>query len=206
MALDWDALFGDADSLTLEQFKAKLAGRKVVDLADGDYVGKEKFDAEVKKAKEAAKAAADELADLKAATDGDDGLRKQLDAAVARADLAVKERDDALRERDGVTVRLTSAERAARVSEKVPDRRFARLALLDAEALVTDEVDFDTALDKVLADNPDYAPAPDEDGKTPIRVDTGAPNPGKPPAKAEDKDLAAFVEGLHIPGGDDKKE
>ena len=205
MALDWDALFGDADSLTLEQFKAKLAGRKVVDLADGDYVGKEKFDAEVKKAKEAAKAAADELADLKAATDGDDGLRKQLDAAVARADLAVKERDDALRERDGVAKRLTSAERAARVSAKVPDRRFARLALLDAEALVTDEVDFDTALDKVLADNPDYAPAPDEDGKTPIRVDTGAPNPGKPPS-AESDPFLERLESHTGTGGPDKKE
>lgn len=185
MGFDIKALFGEKESLTPDELTEAVKSMKLIDLNEGGYVAKEKFDSEVKKHKDAAKAAADELADLKTATDGDDGLKKQV-ATLTEEKVALEKRAS---DAEGKAMRV---ERAQTVAKQITDARFARLALLDAESLVSDDMDFDAALAKVIEDNPDYIPSEDG-GKPAATVKTGEPGKGAP-AKPDPLE-AAFNKG-----------
>ncbi len=186
--IDWKKLFGDADSLTLDEIEKKLAGTKLVDLSEGGYISKEKYDADTGKLKEAATAATKELDDLKAATDGDEGLKKQIATLTEQLEAEKQNAAEA-------SSKLTKSERMAAVSAKVKDAKLARLAYLDAEALVSDTLDFDAALEKVIADDPDYTPA-DDDADPIGRIGTGKPIKGKP--DAPDPLADALAKGLGV--------
>jgi len=187
--MDWKALFGDAESLSLEDFEAKVAGKKIVDLSEGGYVAKEKFDAEVKKHKDAATAVTAELTDLKAATDGDDGLKKQV------ATLTEKLAAETQRAEEAVT-KATRSERMEAVRGKASHLppKLLRTLYDDALALVSDDVDFDTALSKAIESDPDYAPSDEQ--PAPARLSSGKPGQGKP--DAPDPLAAALGKGLGL--------
>lgn len=142
-----------------------LKGTKLVDLTDGEYVAKEKFDKEVETRKAAETARDNALKEV----DGDEGLKRQLETVT-------KERNDALEKLGSTTGELTRAQREKLVAEKLAHvpAKLRRVALLDAEALVTDEVSFDDALAKVIADDEDYAePEASTETKTTVKVKTG---------------------------------
>lgn len=150
-------LLGDrSDEFTDEQIDAAFKGSKFVDLTDGEYVSLEKFNAETAKVTAANK----RIGELEKATD-DSELRKQLEDVTADRDRLQGEFNDA-------SGKLTRAERQKLVDSKlahVPEK-LRRVALTDAEALVTDTVDFAAALDKVIADDEDYAaPEGDDDAE-----------------------------------------
>lgn len=186
--IDWKALFGDAESLTLDEFEAKVAGKKLVDLTEGEYVSKEKFD----KAEKAKKDAIAELTDLKAATDGDDGLKRQLDTANNQLAEAVKRAEAA----EG---KAAKAERMEAIRTKAPhlSAKLARTLYDDALALMSDDTDFAEAIEKAIEADADYAPASDDGGKQPpVRMKSGNPGQGAP--DTPDPNAAAFAKGLGI--------
>ncbi|MDZ4181146.1 MAG: hypothetical protein U1E29_18240 [Coriobacteriia bacterium] len=176
--MDWTALFGENDSMTIEQMESATKGMKLVDLSDGGYVGKEKFDKEVERLKALVTDTQKELVDLKAASDGDDGLKKQLATLEAQLEAETARREAAEKQAESAVSDKTGLERLTTVSGKVADARFARFVRSEVEALVTDDVDFDTALDKWLADNPDYAPG--EGKEPPAKLTTGVATKGAP--------------------------
>lgn len=158
--MDWKAIFGDKESLSLSELEKALEGKKLVDLSEGGYVSKEKFDDEARKAKKvldeakAAEATArKELDELKRKTEGEDGLEGQLKKlADANAELAKR--------LDAADAAVLRANREKLVATKVSNPKLAKLALIEAEALVSDDLDFAAALDKVIADDKEYtAPA-----------------------------------------------
>lgn len=191
--MDWKALFGDAEHITLAELEDKLAGKKLVDLSEGGYVAKEKFDAEVKKHKDAAATATKELTDLKAATDGDEGLKQQIATLT-------KERDDLAGKLDKAASDLTAAQRKALVDAKGAhlSDKLRRSLMQDAEALVADDLDFEAALAKAMTDDPDYAPPAksDEDDKPATRMSLGDQIKGA--GGKVDPDVAAFAESMGV--------
>ena len=195
--MDLKALFGDKEALTPDELTEALKATKIVDLGDGGYVAQGKYDADVKKLKETATAATEELTTLKAATDGDDGLKTQLATLTKRLEDAEKAQAEA-------AAGLTLAERKAAVAKVITSPKLQRLALQDAEALVTDDLDFADALAKVIADDPDYAPTEEGDDKEtpPVRLRAGDAPKGK--ADAPDELTDAFTAGLGLVA--DKKE
>jgi hypothetical protein len=185
--MDLKELFG-TDPLTFEQFEEKTKGLKLVDLNEGGYISKEKYTADVKKHKDNADKLTADLNDLKNATDGDDGLKNQVASLT-------KERDDAVKERDTLAAKFERDARVAKAKEKVSSEKLARLAVLDAENLVGDDMDFDAALDKVIADDPDYS---GKDEKKPVgKFSTGKETKGEP--ANPDPNAEAFRKGLGLP-------
>lgn len=171
--MEWATIFGDKEALTQAELEAALKGTKLVDLSTGEYVAKEKFDKEAQKAKEAAKA----LSDLEAATKGDGGL----EAKVAQLTTALEQTNARLDTSEAARVRL---EREKVVGAKVASPKLAKLALIEAEGMVDDDTDFDTALAKVLED-PDYAPADEQEAKPPAIMRTGDPHTSSPAGKPD---------------------
>ena len=178
--MEWSDIFGD-EAPTREQFEEKVAGMKLVDLTGGEYVGKGKLDAAIKARREA-EAAADEA---RKALEGDDGLKKEVERLTA--ELAAKDKavEEATRTAQEAVGKATRAERERMVRDKIADPKLARLALLDAEEMVSDEVDFDAALAKVIASDPDYSAEPVKQMKS------GEPTKGKPESSIDP--LAAAV-------------
>jgi len=170
--MEWATIYGDKEALTQAELEAALKGTKLVDLSTGEYVAKEKFDRAEAKAKEAAKA----LTELEAATKGDDGLEAQ----VAKLTASLGDTNARLEAEAAQRVRL---EREKLVGAKVASPKLAKLALIEAEGMVDDNTDFDTALAKVLED-PDYAT--DEQAATPpVIMRSGDPANGSPKGKPD---------------------
>lgn len=167
--MDWESIFGE-EALTREQFEEKVKGFKLVDLTDGEYVGKGKLDAALKAKAEAVKAAEEARKQL----DGDDGLK----AEVARltTELAAKDKsiEEATKSAEEAKAESNRATRERAVLKRGIDPKVSDFVLYKAEQLVSDEVEFDTALDKFLADNPDYATAPS------VEKISGKPTEGRP--------------------------
>jgi hypothetical protein len=184
-------LFGEKDSLTIDEFTKAATGLKLYALADGGYVKEEKFQTEADKLKKAN----DELKALREATDGDEGLKRQVATLTEQLTTA----NTALTDTGS---RLTAAERTALVADKAAylAPKMRRMLIEDAKALTSETVDFSTALDKVLAEDADYAaPAPSDDGTpAPVIFASGAPTTGKP-ATAEDPIVAAVAAKLGSP-------
>ena len=186
--MDWKALFGDAEHLTLDELTAKLEGRKVIDLKEGGYVGQDKLDAEIKARKAAEATATKATDDLTKLTDGDDSPAKQLDALTKRLEAAESAQVESAKALTRKTREAAVAEKLAHLSPKL-----RRVALQDAEAMLSeDDDDFDAALVKLIADDPDYAEPEEGDEKPPVRVRTGDAPKGK-----ADEDL--FLEVLNKP-------
>lgn len=187
MAIDLKAIFGEAESMTQAELEAALDGKKLIDLNDGEYVKKEKLTAEVKKRE----GAETELQTLKAAATGDENavaqiktLTEQLEAANAKAEAA--------------GTKLTRAERLAMVQAKVKNPKLAKVALLEAEEKVTDDIDFDTALEALLKSDPEYTAdaSKEADNQKAGTLGTGKPGSGAP--GKIDVNLAAYAAGLGI--------
>lgn len=185
MGIDWKAIFGDNESMTVEQLESATSGMKLADLATGEYVAKGKLDDAIK----AKKAIETELADLKAATDGDDGLRKQVEALTAKLELAESKVTEA-------TSKLTSRERLDAARAKITDPKLAKLAVIEAESLMDDDTSFEDALTKVIESDPDYAPKTAEP-PAPAKVGTGEPAKGA--AATTDPLIAAIERGFGGP-------
>jgi hypothetical protein len=190
--MDLKALFGDKDSLTLDELVKATASMKLVDLNEGLYVGKDKFEAseaKAKKAKDAADAATAELADVKKAAEGDGGTEAQIKALNERLETESKARQDA-------ESRATRKEREATVSKFVASPKLQRTLLDDAIALMDDGTDFDAAVAKAIAADPDYAPkVEDDEASKPVRLGMGKAPTGKP--ADPDVALEAFKKGLN---------
>lgn len=190
--MDWKALLGEKESYSLEDITKAVDGMKLIDLNEGGYVSKEKFDKLAATSKQQVGDLTAKMAELEKAGKPDEGMAGQLEEL--KAQLAkVTEAQTAAEAR---AVRL---EREKVVSSKVTSPKLAKLALIEAESLVNEDTDFDAALAKVLED-PDYT-APADDGTPPVKVKSGEPPKGEP-AK-EDPALIAFEKAL---GVDDAKE
>jgi len=200
--MDWAKLFDGKEHMTLDEFKAALdkSGAKLADLNDGEYVGKAKFDDQVKRHKKALGDVTAERDKLKKAvdeadTDDGDELAKQLKDMQDKLDATAKD----IEAEKAKSLRL---EREKVVSAKVKDARFARLAMIDAVAGMDDDKDFEISLEDVLKANPDYAPAEDDDDDEPVpTVRTGDPVKGKP--KQQEKMLDSFAETLGVEADDE---
>jgi hypothetical protein len=198
-------LLGEDSDVTDDQISAAFKGTKFYDVNEGGYISQEKVDRLVATQKDRADKAETELTDLKAATDGDDGLKKQV--------ATLTEENGKLKTQLGETSgELTKAQRTALVNEKLShlSPKLRRLAMQDAGELVTDSLDFAAALEKVVADDPDYAaPATDEedDEEEPIvtgKVSTGKAPKGKTTEGGDDKAFDAFEAGALGESADDK--
>ena len=172
--MDWKELLGEGESFTVEDIEKATAGMKVVDISGGGYIPREKYNARVQKLEAERDTLKAERDELKAAGDGDEGLKRQiaqLEADLAKKDAAIAEASKSAEEAKAEANRA-SRERA--VLKRGIDPKVADFVLYKAEQMVSDEVEFDTALDKYLADNPEYATAPSKD------MVSGKPTKGRP--------------------------
>ena len=193
MLFDLKAIFGDKDTITLDELTKATAGAKFIDLEDGEYISKVKFtkaETDAKEAKAAATAAKAELETVRAEIDGEDGTAGKFKVLEQRLEETEKARAAA-------ETRATRKEREALVAEKVTSPKLRRLLLMDAEALLDDDTDFETALVAAIEADVDYAPAEpadDDDDVAPVLIKTGSHTGGKPPK--EDKLIAAINKGF----------
>lgn len=183
----WKEIFGEAESMTLAELEAAISDAKLVDLNDGEYVKKEKLTAEITK-RQGIEA---ELTTLKESATGDDNLKQQISTLTAELEAAKADATDK-------GAKLTRAERLAMVQAKVKNPKLAKVALLEAEERISDDMDFEGALDALLKADPEYTAdaSTDADNQTAGRTSTGKPGGGAP-AKL-DPNLAAFKAGLGI--------
>lgn len=186
-------LLGDAESFTLDEITEKLKGYTVFENAKGEYLPKAKYD----EARTVAKDAQKELVELKATLEGDDAPAKRIEALEAKLALAQKELEGARGEvskRDRLDIAL---------GKVGGDKKLARLLVLDAEALMSDDVDFDEAVGKAIEADPDYAPKADDGDKTVVKVGTG---PAAKSGVAGADALTAAIDGVFArPGADTAK-
>ena len=169
MTIDFKALFGDKESMTADELTEATKALKWVDLADGGYVGKDKFDTETKRLKALADAAEKKAEEAAALVKPDESAEAKM-AELTKELEAVNKR---LADTDKKAVTL---EREKLVAAQVPNPKLAKLALFEAERMTSDDVTFEDALAKLIADDPEYT-APVEGG---VVVTTGAPVKGKP--------------------------
>lgn len=188
-------LFGTGDdakeTLSPDEAKAALKGKKYVDLSAGEYVAKKKFDTAETKREEAETA----LQKLKDAGDGDEGLKAQITTLEREKSDAIIRAEAAERALGNATEKLTASESAKLVLEKAGhlSPKLQRTLLEDARKLVTDEFDFASAIDKAIADDSDYAPpAGDDPKKPPTKVTSGNPPKGVDAPVDDDEAFAAF--------------
>lgn len=183
MGIDWKAVFGDKESLTLEELENALKGRKFADLESGEYVSKAKYDERIGKATERITELEGELEGAKKAAQGG---ADETQTAIAKL----------TSELEAVTKRLTDAdsragrlEREKAVADKLPhvSDKLRRVAMQDAEALVDDETDFTSALARVIEADPDYAVKAEDAPPKPWR--TG--DPVKQPPVTDEAKAAA---------------
>lgn len=177
--MDWKELLGEGDSFTIEQIEKAVSGMKLTDLSEGGYVSKDKFDKREKTAKDRIEELEGELKELKDAGEGDEALKARIKTLEADLKTAKSETEKAEEDAKEKSKALTSKEHESAIAKKAGhlNEKMQRLVLEDAEKLVSDTVEFDAALAKVLKDDPDYAEA-----------DTNQPKVGTGPAANEGVD------------------
>ena len=150
--MDLKELFGDK-SLTIAEFEKAIAdkGIKLADISSGEYVSKEKYDAQVTVAKDW-KAKHKTLSD---SVDGDEGYKTKL------AQLE-SERDDFKTKFEALENEKTTLERTSALSKLGVGEKFSKFALSEINSMVSDTVDFDTASKKWIADNSQFVTPKDE--------------------------------------------
>lgn len=175
-----DSLFDNQENLTKEQFVSLVAskGLKLADLADGDFVTKQKFEdhkAKYDKLKE-------DFDTLKASADPDKELVKSLTA----------ERDNFKSKCEELTSYVEESKRAEILKSHKVDEKFQKFVSSEVSKLTSDSVDFDTACVKYLKDNPQYV-AHEESGESGLLFgDKGDPSK----QKSIFSDLNNFVRGV----------
>ena len=176
--MDIRTLLPEQDTYTADEVVKAFEGKKLVDLNEGEFVSKAKLEAALK-----AKAdAVAELNDLRSATDGDAGLKAQVELLRAKLDAAEKNASTAAQQ-------LERRERIEALTAKGINPKLAELAVIKAEGKTSDETDFDSALTAIIADDPDYAPKTEQ---TPTaRISTGTESAGGAP-----KPKSALMEAL----------
>jgi hypothetical protein len=183
--MDWTTVFPEG-TYTAEEVAAKLEPLKLADLSTGEYVHKDKLD----KAIEARKAAQAELETMKSQLDGDEGLKTQVE-------LLTKKLDEAEHKAANAYSELTRTQRIAMAEARTGSDKLARLAVMDAEAIVSDDMDFEEALEKVLTSDPDYTahanPAPPT-----TKVTTGNETQGSAAVSKEQAAVNSFAEAAGI--------
>lgn len=190
MGIDFAELLPEQESYTLEDITKATKGMKLADVSDGAYIPREKFNKRTDADGERITELEAKVKELESSVDGDEALKKQVDSLKAELEAVSTKAGEYEKAAEDAKSQLTRKEREALAREKVSDPKLARLALLDAEALVTDEMDFDTALDKVIAGDDDYQSA----GDTPRT--SGAPTKGQP--EPDEPTLAAFKKGAGL--------
>lgn len=166
--MEWSTVF-DGESYTAEEVIAKLSKMKLADLSSGEFVAKDKLD----KAIEKRKAAEATLADYQAKMDGDEGLKSRVEALTAELEASKSEAQKA-------SSALTRQQRIEQAMKRTGDPKLAKLAVLEAESLVSDDTDFDDALSQVIESDPSYIRT--EQAAT---VSTGREIVGKAPSAAD---------------------
>jgi hypothetical protein len=190
-------LFG-AEKLSFEEFSAKVNEKKfdIADLATGNYVDKKKHD-RIAGERDMLKTKTAELeAKLKEAMEkgvGDDALKKQIEQL--QNDLKAK-----TTELEGVSLKLTKRDRQDYALKKMGgDIRLAKLLAMEASELVTEDVDFETAVEKIIKDNADvYTVKKDEEETDSATVKTIGSSSNKTP-KDQKKHEADFRAALGLP-------
>jgi len=177
---DFAKLFDGKESLTLEELKEALGDAKLADLATGEYVSKGKYDDAMKAA---AKKQAELAAKVEELTQAAEEPKSQVEKLAAEIEALKKSHEDA-------TQRATRLEREKAVSAKVSDPKLAKLALIEAEALMDDDTDFEAALAKLIESDPDYT-AERETEEPGTRFVTGVPTKGRPSGTPIDEAVKA---------------
>lgn len=177
--MEWLKLLGEGDTFTIEQIEKATAGMKLVDVSEGGYIPREKFNERTARDKAAIEKLEADLDALKAAGTGDDALKSQVSKLEAELKAKESELSEATQRADEATSKATRAEREKLVREKIADPKLSRLALLDAEAMTSDEVPFEDALAKVIAGDSDYQAEPV------TKQESGKPTKGTPNASLD---------------------
>lgn len=176
--MDIRSLLPEQDTFTADEVAKVFEGMKLADLNSGEYVKKEKLDAALKAKAEAVA----ELNDLRAATDGDAGLKAQVELLQAKLDAAEKQAGTAAQQ-------LERRERIDALTAKGISPKLAELAVIKAESRVSEDTDFDAALTSIMDGDPDYAPSTEP--KPTAKVSTGTESTGTAP-----KPKSALMEAL----------
>jgi len=151
--MDLKGLFGDK-GLTYAEFEKAVAskGIKLADVSGGEYVSKEKYDAQVAVAKDW-KTKHKTLSD---SVDGDEGYKTKLEQLE-------KERDDFKGKYETLEGEKTTLERTSKLGKLGVGEKYSKFALSEINGMVNDNVDFDTASKKWIADNSQFVtPVPTE--------------------------------------------
>lgn len=181
--MEWSTVFTEA-TYTAEEVVSKLAEMKLADLSAGEYVAKDKLD----KAIEKRKAAEEQLATYQAQMDGDEGLKSRVAALQAELEATKSEAQKA-------SSALTRQQRIEQAMKRTGDPKLAKLAVLEAEGLLTDDTDFDDALSQVIESDPSYIKTPEA---PPAQVTTGKETTGAAPVSPEAAAVASFAKAAGI--------
>ena len=146
--MEWSSVF-DGEQYTAAEVIEKLSSLKLADLSAGEYVHKDKLD----KAIASRKAAEDTLATYQQQLDGDAGLKQQVADLTAQLDAAKSQAATA-------SAALTRTQRIEQALKVTRDPKLAKLAVLEAEAIVSEDLDFTEALQQVVDNDPEYIRQP----------------------------------------------
>ena len=172
--MEWSSVF-TAEQYAAADVVAILEGLKLADLSTGEYVHKDKLD----KAIAARKAAEETLTTYQQQLDGDAGLKHQVEALT-------RDLDSAKAQAATANAALTRTQRIEQAMKVTRDPKLAKLAVLEAEALVDTDTDFDDALQRVVSNDPEFIRT-----EPTASVSTGRETAGAPP-KASDPLRAAL--------------
>lgn len=150
--MDLKELFGEK-SLSYSDFEKAISGKgiKLADIASGEYVTKEKYDAQVTVAKDWKT----KHSDLSKSVDGDEGYKTKL------AQLET-ERDDYKGKYETLNEKATNLERSNSLTKLGVEDKFTKFALSEINGMVTDSVDFETASKKWASENAQFVSVKDE--------------------------------------------
>lgn len=141
-------LFGE-NTLSYDDFTKAVEekGMKLANLSAGGYVAKSKYDDDVKKAK--GLDYKKKFEDLQASIEGDDGVNAKLKNITT-------ERDDYKSKYEVLNKNYLMLEATNKVANAGIKPEFAKFVANEVLGLVTDTIDFDTALKSYKAKNPQF--------------------------------------------------
>lgn len=141
-------LFGE-NTLSYEDFTKAVEekGMKLANLSAGGYVAKSKYDDDVKKAKELDYKK--KFEDLQESIEGNDGVNAKLKNITT-------ERDDYKSKYEALNKKYLMLDATNKVASAGIKPEFAKFVANEVLGLVTDTIDFDTALKSYKAKNPQF--------------------------------------------------
>jgi hypothetical protein len=154
-------VFGDKP-ITFDDFSKAVTdkGLNIADLSSGAYVGKDKFQAEVSKAKGEFTDLKKKYDELAGAVDGDAGLKKQLETIKTEKE----EFEGKFNKTNG---ELTHYKNSQVVLKAGVLPEMSEFVTYEAQKLTNETIDFDTALKGYIAKNPQFKTT---EGKTKVRT------------------------------------